>query len=186
MDFLDFGGFLPDLTSLVFMSTAGVCLPYIASPSLSLSSTTLRVVIFDEGIIPSFFHLKNPFLLSINFSNCACMELHWLWSLNTSSLSFFISICWEFTSRFDRQRAPGGSSPIKGLLVPLNEPLHSSCLLSLDCSEKITWITARTGKRSFWAAWSDASGDSFLLSINLHRSFLSCFGTPGCAYKEIH
>lgn len=164
-----------------------------ACPSLWSPPSSILQLFLIEGIIPSFFHLKNDdppplfFSTNNNFSICTCMALHWLCSLSTSSLSFLISICWAFASRFDMQRAASWwscpSRHVLGLLVVvlLNEPpLQSSCLFSLVCSEKRTWITALTGNRSFWAAWRDASGESFRLSINLQTSFLSCFETPGC------
>ena len=182
MDFLHLGGFLL-LTSLVFMSI-GVCRPKPTSSSpSSIFSTTLTLTLLNEGI-PNFFHLKIPFLFfSKTFSSCACMELQWHWSLRTSSFNLFISTCWAITSRLEWHRV-GGSSPRFGLRVLLKEPLQSIWRLILLCSENITWITARTGKRSFWAAWRDASGESFRLSISLHRFFLSCFDVFGCACHD--
>lgn len=181
MDFLHLEWFLL-FTSLVFMSK-GVCLPNPTSSSWPSSIVSTRLTLLIEGI-PNIFHLKNPFFFPRSLSSCTCMELQWHWSRRTSSFNFLISVCWDIISRLEWHRV-GASSPGFGLLVPLKEPLQSIWpRLSLLCSEKITWITARTGKRSFWAAWRDASGESFRLSISLQRFFLSCFDVLGCACQD--
>lgn len=177
MDFLHLIGVLLPRTSFIFVSI-GVCLPNPISPPsiISLSST-----LFPQN--PNFIQLKIPFLFfSNNLSICVCIKWHCFCNLTTSSLNFLISICWAVTSRFEWHRA-GGSSPRFGLRVPLKDPLQSRLRLRLNlvCSEKRTWITARTGRRSFCAAWREASGESFRLSISLHTVFLSSFDTPGCA-----
>lgn len=184
-DLLHLGGARPDLplTSLVFKSR-GVILPNPSSNSPPPTSSTFMAAppeLLREGNSPSFFHLKNPFFFSnCILSICACMASQRPWRRFTSPLSRLISACWAVTSLFERHRA-GGSSAAPGLRVPLKEPLQSMWWLSLLCSEKRTWITALMGNRSFWAAWKDASAESFRLSISLHSAFLSCFDKFGCA-----
>ncbi|KAE8662961.1 hypothetical protein F3Y22_tig00113124pilonHSYRG00526 [Hibiscus syriacus] len=82
------------------LTSVGVCLPKLVSLSSSILSKTLTLLL-SEGIIPGFLHLKNPFLLSISFSISICIASHWLWTLNSSSFSFFITICWALISRFN-------------------------------------------------------------------------------------
>lgn len=150
----------------VLPRTALALSPYgLFGPCPAWLSSSISAILFAlKGKIPSFFQLKcDPLFFSNNFSICLSITMHWLCSLSTSSFNFLISICWRPVSRFEKQRADSSGPKGAGLLGPLKDPLQSMCLLiSLDCSERRTWITARTGRRSFWAACKQASCDSLL------------------------
>lgn len=189
MEFLLRVRVVPRGSLVFFLMLMGVCRPNPISPFTSLSSLA-KLKVLKEGII-SFFHLKNHlffffilfFFSSTILSICPCILKHWLCSLSTSSFSLLISICCAAISRLEGHRPVGSTDQTRfGLGLLIRDPLQSMRRpLSLDCSEKRAWMTARTGKRSFWAAWRDASGVNFRLSSSLQRLFLSSFDTPGCA-----